>query len=264
MLHIYKDVTKPECERVSDLLSQMTLAEKLAQMHVISPAEKLIKDEKYSEELLQGLIGKGIGGCYTNHFLSPDILNRIQDFLLNQTRLGIPMIVMSESIHGVMSAGATVFPQAIGLGATFNAQLMAEVAEIIGREARALGITQVFAPNLDLSREPRWGRVEESYGEDPYLTSELGVVYVRALQARGVAATLKHYVAHGSPEGGLNMAPVHAGERELRDTMLPPFAEAIRRGGGYVRHAGVQRVRRSACSRLKDAAYGLTKDGTGI
>ena len=129
-----------------------------------------------------------------------------------------------------MADNGTSFPQGVGLGATFNRQLMTDVVTQIGKEAKANGPTMTYAPNIDLSRDPRWGRVEENYGEDPYLTSEMGLAYVKALQAQGVAACPKHYIAHGSPESGINLAPVHAGEREFYETMAVPFGKVIREG----------------------------------
>lgn len=226
----YKDPSQPEADRVSDLLARMTLDEKFAQMRMIRQIDKVLDGKPFSAERVKPHLEHGIGSAYSASYLAPEVLNEFQKYLLEQTRLGIPLIMMGESLHGAMSTDATVFPQAIGLGASFNVQLMHEIVDIIGRETRALGITQTYAPNLDLSRDPRWGRVEENYGEDPYLTSRLGVEYVKTLQSHGVAASPKHYVAHGSPEGGINLAPVHAGEREFRDTMLVPFAAAFQEG----------------------------------
>lgn len=231
MKPLYKDASKPEVERVADLILRMTLEEKIAQMRMIVQIDEILDGKPFSNELVKGHIGNGIGASYSNSWMPPEIINQIQKYLLEETRLGIPLLMMGESLHGVMSEPATVFPQAIGLASSWNTDLIGELAGTIGQEARALGITQVFSPNLDLSRDPRWGRVEENYGEDPYLASRLGVAYVKGLQAQKVAATLKHYVAHGSPEGGVNLAPVHAGERELRDTMLEPFAAAIQEAG---------------------------------
>ena len=219
-----------EC-RVQDLLPRMTPEEKIAQMRMIVQIDNLLGGAPFSAELAARHLSCGIGATYSPTALDPEILNAFQRFLLQETRLGIPLIMMGESLHGVMSPETTVFPQAIGLGATFNEPLIAEMTGIIGREARALGIVQTYAPNLDLSRDPRWGRTEENYGEDPFLTSKLGVAYIKALQAQGVASSPKHYVAHGSPEGGINLAPVHCGEREFRDTMLVPFATAFREAG---------------------------------
>lgn len=212
-------------ERAHDLLSRMTLPEKIAQMqlrtdlHLTFSAEEFDRKYPYSPGAV----------CETGK-LSPHMLNKMQRHIVENTRLGIPILFVSESLHGLFGDGASVFPQSISMGSTFNPELMEQIAAVIGRESRAMGIRQTLAPNIDLSREPRWGRVEENYGEDSYLTSKMGAAYVRGLQSNGVAACLKHYTAHGSPEAGLNLAPVHTGERELRDTFLPPFAEAVKAG----------------------------------
>lgn len=142
----------------------------------------------------------------------------------------IPITVMGESLHGVMNPEATIFPQSIALGATFNDELIGEIADKIGKEAYALGIRQVFAPNLDISRDPRWGRNEETFGEDPYLVSRMGAAYVKGIQKNDVASTLKHFIAYSIPEGGLNLAPSHLGERELREILLPPFEVGVKSG----------------------------------
>ena len=227
----YQNSALPEEARVTDLVSRMTLEEKFAQMHMIVQIDKLLDGQPFSPERVKEPLRHGIGATYSPTFLEPSVINAFQDYLTQQTRLGIPMIVMGESLHGAMSRDATVFPQAIGLASTFNTDLITKMTERIGQEARALGITLTYAPNLDLAREPRWGRTEENYGEDPYLTATMGAAYIKALQAQGVASSPKHYVAHGSPEGGMNIAPVHCGERELRDTMLPPFAAAFQEAG---------------------------------
>ncbi len=221
----YKDASVPVEERVADLLGRMTTEEKLAQMQ-LRPARDL-----YAEISGTGVPKVDNGGIYANIGYKPGNIDLIQRYMVEKTRLGIPVLSMSESLHGAMLPGATVFPQAIGLGCTFNTALLAEMANTMGFEMRANGVRQTYAPNLDLSREPRWGRVEENYGEDPYLTSRMGVAYVRAVQAHGVACSPKHYVAHGSPEGGINLAPVHAGLREFYENYLPPFEAAIREGG---------------------------------
>lgn len=225
----YRDPNSPETARIADLLGRMTTEEKLMQLCLLTRIDRLAEDPA-SGPVYPDLI-HGLGASYCTGYFDPEAFNRIQRFLVEETRLGIPLIMMGESLHGCMFDGATVFPQAIGLGSTWNTELMSEVATAIGRETRATGIRQTYAPNLDLSRDPRWGRVEENYGEDPYLTSRLGVAYVRGLQSQGVVSSPKHYCAHGTPEGGINLAPVHAGERELRELYLPPFAAAIREGG---------------------------------
>jgi len=161
---LYKDPTAPIDERVEDLLRRMTVREKVAQMRLV---RRLDIDENARETCRDGY-----GASHANADLaSPGGLNAIQRFLREETRLGIPLLMAGESLHGIRYPGGTVFPQAIALGATFDDALVGEIAEAIGAEARAAGIRQVFAPNLDLARDPRWGRVEETYGEDTYLAA---------------------------------------------------------------------------------------------
>lgn len=222
----YKNSQLSPQERARDLLSRMTLREKLAQMRLITQINR-----NFDGEAFDRVFPDGLGATYDTIALKAEEINRMQRHMIENTRLGIPIFMMSESLHGFFCDGATVFPQALGLGATFDPELIGEIASAIGREAHAMGIHETYAPNLDLSRDPRWGRVEENYGEDPYLTSRMGVAYIRGLQSHGIAASPKHYVAHGSPEAGINIAPVHAGERELRETMLKPFAAAFTEGG---------------------------------
>jgi len=226
----YQNPSLSTDERIEDLLSRMTLEEKFAQMRLLRPNEDRCKAVPFDLTYLEENIDR-CGALYNPHSIPPESINAIQDWYKNNTRLGIPIAIHGESLHGVMNANATAFPQGVGLGATFNPELMSRIVTQIGKEARANGITLTYAPNIDLSRDPRWGRVEENYGEDPYLTSQMGVAYVKALQAQGVASCPKHYTAHGSPEGGINLAPVHAGEREFRETMMVPFQKAIMEGG---------------------------------
>ncbi len=214
-------------EKVAELLSRMTLEEKFAQMRMLPNLSTIFPDGIFDEEKLIPYFNR-CGSIYVTDSSSPELINELQHYMLHHTRLGIPVAVHGESLHGSMHASATIFPQAIGLGSTWNVDLMNKVARCIGNEVRSLGITQTYAPNLDLSRDARWGRVEENYGEDPYLTSEMGVAYIKGLQSCGVASSPKHYVAHGSPEGGINLAPVHAGERELRETLMVPFMKAFK------------------------------------
>ena len=209
-------------ERTKDLMSRMTLGEKLAQMRLVSDIQIDFDGAKFDKEYPDGL-----GSTYHTIEMDPAEINRMQKHMVENTRLGIPIFMMSESLHGFFCDGATVFPQAIGLGATFDTELIEEITTELSKVIRAFGVSETYAPNLDISRDPRWGRVEENYGEDPYLTSRMGVAYINGLQKHGVAACPKHYIAHGTPEGGINIAPVHAGERELREVMLKPFAAAF-------------------------------------
>src|SRR5207244_7169544 len=163
---------------------------------------------------------------------SAAFMNAIQKVAVERTRLGIPVIVHEESTGGFCHRDATVFPQGIGLAATWDPDLVKQVAEVIGSQMLAVGARHALAPVLDVARDPRWGRVEETYGEDPVLAGALGVAYVRGLQGAdlrdGVVATGKHFLAYGLPEGGMNHAPVHVGPRPLREVFAEPFAAAIR------------------------------------
>jgi len=229
MKYPYQDPSLSVEERVNDLLSRMTLEEKFTQMRLIKIEEADAKKVPFDMTFLEENKNR-IGAIYNSTSTPPESIRAIQEWILKNTRLGIPAAIHGETLHGFMHENATVFPQAIGLGATFNRELMTRVVTQIGKEARASGAHLTYAPNVDLSRDPRWGRVEENYGEDPYLTSQMGIAYVKALQAQGVAACPKHYIAHGSPEGGLNMSPVHTGEREIRETMMIPFQKVIAEG----------------------------------
>jgi beta-glucosidase len=236
------DVTMRGVEdRVAELLSRMDTEDKLRQMRMYS-SRQLADGDRFSPPKARELFaGRGIGAVEYRDLPSSAcaaFFNELQEFLGSETRLGIPALVTGETLHGIMIPGATVFPQAIALASTWDTSLVAEVASAAAREASAMGIVQALAPDLDLARDPRWGRVEETYGEDPYLCTRLGVSYIRALQGTGpgvdgshVVSTPKHFAAHGSPEGGVNLAPVACGERQLRELYLLPFRAAIREAG---------------------------------
>ena len=233
----YLDPSQPIEARIKDLLGRMTLEEKFRQMGCYS-TRFLCENGKFSKELADKFFnGMGIG-VLEDPRLNPEenaqLVNDIQKYLIENTRLGIQALISSECLHGFVSPGATMFPQAIGLGCTWNRELIREVAAAAAREAAACGTRQGLAPDLDLARELRWGRVEETYGEDPYLCGELGFEYVKGLQGESISieedkiiATVKHFAAHGSPEGGLNLSLVTAGERQLRELYLKPFKRAI-------------------------------------
>ena len=229
MQYPYQDPNLSVEERVSDLLSRMTLEEKFTQMRLLRPKPAECQAEHFDVTILENNSHR-LGAIYNASSMSAQVVREIQDWVLENTRLKIPVAFHGESLHGVMHKNATCFPQGVGLGATFHPGLMEKIATQIGKEAKANGLSMTYAPNVDLSRDPRWGRVEENYGEDPYLTSQLGVAYVKGLQSQGVAACPKHYIAHGSPEGGINLAPVHCGPREFREVMMVPFQKVIMEG----------------------------------
>lgn len=237
----YQDPAVPVEARVRDLLGRMTLEDKFRQI-VQVPSGACLVDGKFSPAKARKLFqGRGIGTLEDPRLdprASAEAVNAIQRFLKDQTRLGIPALVVAECLHGHMSLGATIFPQAIGLAGTWNPDLVQAMAGVAAKEARAVGVAQALSPDLDLARDPRWGRVEETYGEDPYLCARMGVAYIRGLQGPGPAvdgehlvATIKHFAAHGSPEAGMNLSPVATGPRELRSLYLVPFQAAVREAG---------------------------------
>ena len=238
---LYRDASQPVEARVADLIVRMTLNEKLAQLGCVW-CTQLVEDDAFSERRARDLISNGTGhitriGSSTG--LRPTesaaFMNSIQRFLIQQTRLGIPAIVHEESTAGFTARDATQFPQAIGLAATFEPELIEAMAVVIRAQMRAVGARHTLAPVLDVTRDPRWGRTEETYGEDPYLASRMGVAYVRGLQSddirNGVVCTGKHFLGYGMSEGGMNHAPAHIGARELREVYAAPFGAAIREAG---------------------------------
>lgn len=224
-----------------DLLERMTLDEKLAQLSCVWTTD-LLRNGRFDRDAAADKLRHGVGqvtriGASTA--LEPHqvaaLTNEIQHFVVEETRLGIPMIVHEESVGGFCARGATVFPQALGLASTWDPDLVEQVAAVIREQLRAVGARHTLAPVLDVARDPRWGRVEETYGEDPVLCGTIGTAYVRGLQtqdlAGGVVATGKHFLAYALAEGGRNQGTVQLGPRELREVYAEPFAAAIRDAG---------------------------------
>jgi beta-glucosidase len=232
-------------DRVDALIEQMTMAEKLAQLGGVWGTSLLISTADgaaaFSPSAAAELIPVGIGHVSRvagSTGLRPagvaSVLNEIQQWLRERTRLGIPAIVHEEALAGLCARDATQFPQPLGLAATWDRELMGAIARHVSSQMLAVGARQALSPVLDIARDPRWGRVEETFGEDPVVAGELGAAIVRGLQggiSDGVLATAKHFVAHGASDGGLNHGPVHVGARELREVHAEPFAAAIRDGG---------------------------------
>jgi beta-glucosidase len=236
----YLDPGSPVAERVRDLLGRMTLEEKVAQLGsrwVFELADGGGRLVPAATDLLRNGIGQitRISGASS---LQPseaaELANTIQRHLVVETRLGIPAIVHEEICSGLMARDATIFPQAIGLASSWEPTLVEAIADLIREQMRATGAHQGLGPVLDVCRDPRWGRLEETFGEDPYLVSRMGVAFVRGLQgdnlSAGVVATAKHLVGYGASEGGLNWAPAPIAPRELRDVYLHPFEAAVRLG----------------------------------
>ncbi len=216
------------------ILQAMTLEQKLAQLIAQGDPGCLVRDKHFDSERARRDYPNGLGGLMVPIDLTPaeigEWAREMQDTFAELSP--VPPVLMCESLHGILGKGATVFPQSIGMGATFDPELMEQVGTAIGREAKALGIRLSLAPDLDVGREPRWGRIEETYGEAPYLVGEMGAAYVRGLLADDgqYAATVKHFAAHGSPEAGINLAPVNVTPQELEDKYLPPFKKALDAG----------------------------------
>lgn len=235
---IYKDPRQPIQARVQDLLSRMTLEEKLVQLGSVWVFELLSNmqfDQAKAEKLMRhglGQITRVAGASSLDPTASAALANTIQKFLIETTRLGIPAIVHEECCSGYMARNATCFPQIIGLASTWEPELAEAMAAVVRTQMRAAGAHQGLSPVLDVTRDPRWGRVEETFGEDPYLVSRMGVAFVRGLQGRnwqeGVLATAKHFAGYGLPEGGMNWAPAHIPPRELRGVFLLPFEAAVK------------------------------------
>lgn len=254
----YKLSHLPAERRVKDLLSRMTLEEKAAQM-MCGWQEKKTKlldgAGNFDMQKAKGAFKKGYGigqvgrpsdaGSKpedTGVGLSPrgtaELTNAIQKFFIENTRLGIPVIFHEECLHGHAAIGATSFPQPIALGGTFDPTLIESLYAMTAEEAALRGAHQALTPVVDVARDPRWGRVEETFGEDPFLNTQLGMGAVRGFQGdrtfrgkKNLIATLKHFAAHGQPESGQNCAPVNVSERVLRETFLKPFQDCVQKAG---------------------------------
>jgi beta-glucosidase len=222
---LYKDPRAPREARVDDLIGRMSLQEKFWQLYMI-PGDLDDRSQDYSH----GVFGLQIrGGGVTNAREHAGRINDIQRYFVERTRLGIPIIPFEEALHGLAAPGATAFPQAIALAATWDAPLVRRVADAAAIEARSRGIRDVLSPVVNIADDVRWGRTEETYGEDPYLASEMARAYVGGFEFAGVVATPKHFVANVS-EGGRDSYPVFHNERILRERYFPPFEAALAAG----------------------------------
>lgn len=256
----YKDASLPVEDRVRDLLERMTVDEKIGQlvqpfgwkMYRLEPDRTVTLTDQFHEEMRLGGIGSLYGvlradpwtGVTLEKALSPKegaiVTNTLQRFAVEHTRLGIPILFGEECAHGHMSIGATVFPVQLAVGSTWNPELYREMCRAIAAETRSQGGAVAYSPVLDVVRDPRWGRTEETFGEDPWLAGMMAEAAVQGLQGDrldredSIAATLKHFAAYGSSEGGRNGAPVHMGLRELHEIDLWPFRKGVEAGAASV------------------------------
>ncbi|MGE8427398.1 MAG: glycoside hydrolase family 3 N-terminal domain-containing protein [Sphingobacterium sp.] len=255
----YKNSTLSIEKRVSDLLGRMTVEEKVGQLSKLLGWDMYSKDGKQvtiSNKLRKAVKEQHIGLLWAtlradpwtqktllnglNPIEAARATNAIQRYMVDSTRLGIPLLLSEEAPHGHMAIGATVFPTAIGQASTWNPQLIQDMASTIAMETYAVGGKNGYGPVLDLARDPRWSRTEETYGEDPYLIGQMGSAMIRGFQGEKlgerdkIIGTLKHFVAYAAPDGGHNGESVSFGERSLRQYFLPPFERAVKSGAGSV------------------------------
>ena len=243
---IYEDPSQPVTDRVNNLLFQMTLEEKTAQMATLYGYGRVLQDELPTAEWKNEIWKDGIANIdeelnglayhpqaqtqysypFSKHALA---INTIQHWFVEETRLGIPVDFTNEGIHGLNHDRATPLPAPIALGSTWNEDLIYQAGEMVGREGKALGYTNIYAPILDISRDPRWGRIVETYSEDPFLVAQMGVNMAKGIQSNGIAATVKHFVAYSVPNGGRDgnaRTDPHIAPRELHQLFLYPFKKA--------------------------------------
>ncbi|MGW4007016.1 glycoside hydrolase family 3 protein, partial [Streptomyces nigra] len=249
---LWNDPSHPVAARVDALIGAMTLQEKIAQLYGVwvgasDQGGEVAPHQHDMEEAvdLDALLPTGLGQL-TRPFgtvpVDPAIgalsLMRTQARIASANRFGIPALAHDECLAGFAAWGATAYPVPLSWGATFDPSLVRAMAEAIGRDMRSVGVHQGLAPVLDVVRDARWGRVEETIGEDPYLVGSIGTAYVAGLESAGIVATLKHFVGYSASRAGRNLAPTSVGPRERADVLLPPFEMAIREGGARsVMHA---------------------------
>lgn len=252
----YRDASLPVEQRVQDLLSRMTLKEKIGQLRCmlgwgyydIIGRKKVVPSEAFKKDIAEGNIGM-LWATYRadpwtqktlDNGLNPHLAalcgNALQKYVIEHTRLGIPLFLAEEAPHGHMAIGTTVFPTGLGLAATFDRDVVRKVGSVIAHEVRLQGAHISYGPVLDLCREPRWSRVEENMGEDPFLIGNIAAAEIEGLGGGDITKpyatipTLKHFIGYGTTEGGHNGAPTYLGKREIRQFFLPPFCMAIKAG----------------------------------
>lgn len=242
----YRDKALPVEERVKDLLERMTLEEKVAQMATCLYSDLVddsdgctsIREMKLSPEKIRKLFENGMGqvaiitACNKDPVDAAAIVNDIQKIAVEQTRLGIPVIFDAEGAVGLIARDSTHNPMPIGMAASFDPKLVEQMMGLAREQMKAVGVREVFAPVIDVTRDPRWGRLEETFGEDPYLVSQMGTAFIKGLQGEdlreGVASTAKHFLAYGLSEGGMNMSSCKLSERDIYEQAAMPFEAAVK------------------------------------
>ncbi len=244
----YRNPRLPIEERIRDLLGRMTLQEKARQLDMYPGASSFLDPDQTADNthakpdalFNPGKAEKVLGhlgvGAIHDLYPGPRLYNSLQAWVIKSNRLGIPALFLEEGLHGYLGLDQTVFPQSVNLASTWDVKLAKEEGAAIASEARADGVDMLLAPVVNLARDPRWGRVEETFGEDPYLSAKIGLAYVEGMQGTSLATDStcisepKHFAAYGEPESGMNTAPTHAGEREMRSVFLKPFEPLVREG----------------------------------
>lgn len=283
-MEVYKDRSRPVAERVEDLLSRMTLEEKAAQLCGDLPASVLTEGKVDVKKLAEkfpdghGRITQYSMVGIVDPVQIAQISNDLQHYFVEHTRLGIPVALQTENLCGYPAAGGTLFPAQINVGSTWEPELAEEMAAVIGQESRAVGINSAMSPVIDVSRDPRWGRTYETYGEDPYLISQMGIHYIKGMQGadkEGVACIAKHFLGYAESQGGLNCAVARINDRELYETFATPFEAAANEAdvSGMMANYGeidgqcVGANKKIARTLLRDTMKFrgmLTSDGAGI
>ncbi len=246
----YKNPALPIEERLDDLMSRMTLEEKVAQLDMRFGNKYCTKrdpnhncsvspDSDYDWDKFRAEFADRGCGVFHDNYSVPAVMNKLQRWFVEETRLGIPCLFTGEALHGISGTRGTILPIPTSWAATFDPEMTRAAGRVIATEARALGIHEILAPNLDVARDPRWGRTEETFGEDTYLSSRMAVAVIQGEQngdisrPDSVIAEPKHYCVHGIPEGGVNCAPARVGTREVETAYLPVFEAGIKEGGAY-------------------------------
>lgn len=269
-MELYKDASRPIPERVEDLISRMTLEEKAAQL-CGNLAVSFMEDGKVDVNALREQFADG-HGRFTQYSLVgiadpmmiAQITNEVQRFFVEETRLGIPVALQSENLCGYPAAGGTIFPAMINMASTWEPELMEAVADIIGQESKAVGINSAMSPVIDVSRDPRWGRTYETFGEDPYLISQMGVHYIRGMQSHGIGCIAKHFLGYAETQAGLNCAAERIGDRELYETFATPFEAAVKEADVSCMMASYSEVDGIPVAANKKIARTLLRDTMGF